>query len=54
MDNNKNLLKTEDKSRAELREMFPHDGEVEIESLKHIKKSHKQSGQSLKNTTTRS
>lgn len=54
MNNNKNLLKTEDKSRTELRKMFPHDGEVEIESLQDIKKSHKQSGQSLKNTTTRS
>jgi hypothetical protein len=54
MDNNKNLLKTEDKSRAELRKMFPHDGDEEIEDLKDIKKSHKQAGASLKNTTTRS
>lgn len=54
MDHNKNLLKTEDKSRSELREMFPHDGEAEIESLHGIHKSHKQSGQSQKNTTTRS
>jgi hypothetical protein len=53
MDNNKNLLKTEDKSRSELRKMFPHDGEHEINSL-DVKKSHKQQGQSLKNTTTRS
>lgn len=53
MDNNKNLLKTEDKSRAELRKMFPHDGDIEINSLEDIKKSHKQSGQALKNTTTR-
>jgi hypothetical protein len=34
--------------------MFPHDGEEEINDLEDIKKSHKQSGQSLKNTTTRS
>jgi hypothetical protein len=54
MNNNKNLLKTEDKSRSELRKMFPHDGEEEINDLEDIKKSHKQSGQSLKNTTTRS
>lgn len=54
MDNNKNLLKTEDKTKSELRKMFPHDGDAEIESLHGIKKSHKQSGQSLKNTTTRS
>lgn len=54
MDNNRNKLKTEDKSRAELRNMFPHDGEAEIESLEDVKKSHKQSGQALKNTTTRS
>ena len=54
MKNNKNLLKTEDKSRAELRKMFPHDGEEEINDLEDIKKSHKQSGQALKNTTTRS
>ena len=53
MKNNKNLLKTEDKSRAELREMFPHDGEEEINDMEGIKKTNKQSGQSLKNTTTR-
>lgn len=44
MKNNKNLLRTEDKSRAELREMFPHDGEEEINDLEDIKKAHKQSG----------
>lgn len=54
MNNNKNLLKTEDKSRTELKKMFPHDGEAEIDSLEDIKKSNKQSGQSLKNITTRS
>jgi|GEM_PF-4098487 len=54
MDNNKNLLKTDDKTRAELREMFPHDGEKEIEDIEGIRKSHKQEGQARKNTTTRS
>lgn len=54
MHNNKNLLKTEEKSRSELRKMFPHDVKAEINSLKDIEKAHKQSGASLKNTTTRS
>ena len=54
MHNNKNLLKTEEKSKSELRKMFPHDDEAEIDALKDIEKSHKQSGASLKNTTTRS
>jgi hypothetical protein len=53
MKNNKNLLRTEDKSRSELRKMFPHDGEEEIEDIEGIKKAHRQEGQSLKNTTTR-
>lgn len=54
MDNNKNLLKTEDKSRAELRNMFPHDGDKEIIDMEGVKKSHKQAGHSQKNTTSRS
>lgn len=54
MHNNKNLLKTEEKSESELRKMHPHDVESEIDSLKSIKKSHKQEGAALKNTTTRS
>lgn len=54
MHNNKNLLRTEDKSRSELREMFPRDGEAEISALEDIKKSHKQAGQALKNTKTKS
>ncbi len=53
MDNNKNLLRSENKSKGELQEMFPHDGDKEIKSLEGVQKSHKQTGHSLKNTTTR-
>lgn len=53
MDNNKNKLRTEDKSKSELRKMFPHDGDVEIATLEDIKKPDRQEGASLRNTTTR-
>lgn len=53
MDNNKNLMRTEDKSKSEIQKMFPQAGASEFNSLNNVKKSHKQQGQSLKNTTTR-
>jgi hypothetical protein len=61
MDNNKNLMKTEEKSNAEIRKMFPKDGPEIIKAMDNRRVDHhgndkeynKQQGQSMKNTTTR-
>lgn len=60
MHNNKNLMKTEEKSNAEIRKMFPKDGPeiIAMDSRRvdkhgNDKEYNKQQGQSMKNTTTR-
>jgi hypothetical protein len=60
MKNNKNLMKTEEKSNAELRKMFPQNGsdliamdDRRVDHHGDDKEHNKQQGQSLKNTTTR-